>query len=86
MQVVLHEPNMRTVSMVEKTLLDSKDYPTKTQLWRRLPKKIQYQTFERILEYLEAHHQIMYNSHTVVYIGVDTPKLRKLLASAVELG
>lgn len=86
MREVLHEPNMRTITMVEKALLDSKDYPTRTQLWKRLPKKIQYQTYQRVLEYLEAHGQIMYNEHTIVFIGVDSPKLRRLLASAVELG
>lgn len=86
MKTVLHEPNLRTIAMVEQTLLQFKDYPTKTELWRRLPKKIQYQTFQRVLEYLEAHGQIMYNSHTIVFVGVNSPKLRKLLASAVKLG
>jgi len=39
--------------MVEKAIQDSKDYPTRMQLWESLPKKMQYQTFKLILDYLE---------------------------------
>jgi hypothetical protein len=49
---VLHEPQLNTVLMVEKAILDAEDYPTRTELWKNLPRKVQYQTFKRILEYL----------------------------------
>ena len=47
---VLHEPNLATVMMVEKAILDAEEYPTKTKLWNSLPRKVQYQTFLRVLE------------------------------------
>jgi hypothetical protein len=79
---VLHEPNLKTIMSIEKAILDSKDYPTRMQLWRSLPTKIQYQTFKRVLEYLEASGKITYNSNAIVYTGVNNPRLRALLESS----
>jgi hypothetical protein len=71
--------------MVEKAILESKEYPTRMQLWRSLPKKVQYQTFQRILEYLEASGKIEFNSRTIIYTGVNNPKLEKLIKTSVRI-
>ena len=50
---VLHYPRLDTVMMVEKAIKDySTVYPTKNQLWRSLPKQVQYQTLCYIVDYL----------------------------------
>lgn len=82
---VLHEPNLGTIIMVEKAILKSKTYPNKRQLWKSLPKQIQYQTFRRILEYLEASGKIGYNNHTIIYTGINNPKLASLLKNSVRV-
>jgi S-adenosylmethionine:tRNA-ribosyltransferase-isomerase (queuine synthetase) len=71
--------------MVEKAILDAEDYPTKTILWRSLPRKVQYQTFRRILDYLEASGKIVFNSDTIIYVGADNEKLRTLMESSVRV-
>ena len=81
---VLHEPNLSTIMMVENAILKSKIYPTKTQLWKNLPRQIQYQTFLRILDYLEASGKISYNTHTIIYTGINNPKLAQLLKSSIR--
>jgi hypothetical protein len=81
---VLHEPRLDTIMMVEKAILDSEDYPTKTQLWHSLPKGIQYQTLMRILDYLEASGKITYNGRTIIYTGVSNEKLRALIETSVK--
>ena len=81
---VLHEPRLDTVLMVEKAILDAEDYPTKMILWRSLPKKVQYQTFRRVLNYLEASGKIVFNSDTIIYVGVNNEKLRALMESSVR--
>jgi len=81
----LHEPQLDTILMVEKAILESKEYPTRMQLWRSLPKKVQYQTFQRILEYLEASGKIEFNSRTIIYTGVNNPKLEKLIKTSVRI-
>lgn len=81
----IHEPNMRTITMVEKAILDSVDYPTKTALWRRLPRQIQFQTYSRVLEYLDAHGLIAFNGNTIIYTGVNNEKLKRLLATSTQV-
>ena len=81
----VHEPNMRTIAMVEKAILDSEKYPTMSALWRSLPRKFQFQTFSRVLEYLESHKTIAYNGNTIIYTAVKSDKLKALIESSTEL-
>jgi len=85
MAKVLHEPKLDTILMVEKAIKEAEKYPTRTELWRSLPKKIQYQTFKRILEYLESSNKIMFNNREITWIFPDNPKLEKLLKTSVKL-
>ena len=82
---VLHEPQLDTILMVEKAILDSKDYPTRTELWRSLPRKVQYQTYLRILAYLEASGKITFNNNKILYTGVNNPKLQALIRSSIRV-
>ena len=77
---------MSTMLMVEKTIKESDEPLRKMQLYKAIPKSMMYQTFERVLEYLEGHNQIAYDNEVrIVWIAADNPKLRKLLESGVEL-
>ena len=81
---VLHEPTLSTVMMVEKALVDCDEYPTRMELWRSLPKGVQYQTFQRVIQYLEEHGTIAIDdAGTIYYTGVNNDKLRRLLESSV---
>ena len=71
--------------MVEKAIIESEDYQTKTQLWKSLPKKMQYQTFKRVLDYLEASGKIIYHEGEILYTGVTGEKMQALIDSAVRL-
>ena len=82
---VLHEPRLDTILMVENAIKDAEDYPTKTQLWKALPRKMQYQTFKRIIDYLESSNKIMFNARQIVWIFPDNPKLKKLLETSVKI-
>jgi hypothetical protein len=81
----LHEPQLDTILMVEKAILDAEDYPTRTQLWKSLPRKVQYQTFKRILDYLEASGKITFNGKVIIYTGVNNPKLKALMKSSIRV-
>ena len=78
-----HMPNVRTLLMIEKAILDSEDYPTRTELYESLPKKVHYTTFKTALEYLEASGKIIFNEKEIVYTGVNNPKLQKLIETSV---
>lgn len=52
MKKILHYPRLDSVLMVEKLIYDTSGTYTKKQLWERLPKKMMYQTFSVVLNYL----------------------------------
>ena len=83
--IPIHQPRLDTVLMVEKAILESDDYPTRTALWKSLPHKIQYQTFKHIFDYLEASGRIVFNDKENLYTGVNNPKLRALIKSSVRV-
>lgn len=49
---ILHYPRLDSVLMVEKLIYDTSGTYTKKQLWDKLPKKMMYQTFSVIIDYL----------------------------------
>jgi hypothetical protein len=82
---ILHEPKLDTILMVEKAIIDADEYPTRTELWNNLPRKMQYQTFKRILDYLEASGKIVFDKRKIIYTGVSNPKLEALMKSSVTI-
>jgi hypothetical protein len=82
---IIHEPNLQTILMVENAIKTSGAYPTKKQLWKSLPKQIQYQTFNRILQYLESSNKIAFNTKKIIWIFPDNPKLKQLLETSTQL-
>ena len=77
--IVLHEPKLDTVLMVEKAIIDSEEYPTRTELWKCLPRRMQYQTFKHILDYLEASGKIAFDKRRIIYTGINNPRLEALM-------
>jgi len=82
---VIHEPQLDTILMVEKAIKQANTYPTKKQLLESLPKQIQYQTFNRILEYLESSNKITIDKRQIIWIFPDNPKLKKLMETSIKL-
>lgn len=62
-------PTLQTVLMVEKFIDENSGEYKKTELWKHLPKKVMWQTFQIIMEYLESTLKIAYDREGyVVYI------------------
>ena len=62
-------PTLQTVMMVEKFIDKNSGEYKKTELFNKLPKKVMWQTFQVIMEYLESTLKIAYdNQGYVVYI------------------
>lgn len=51
-------PTLQTVVMVENFIKEHDGEFKKKQLWQNLPKKVMYQTFSKILDYLLASGKI----------------------------
>lgn len=67
-QQMIHYPRLDTVLMVEETLKEAKEYPSKRQLWLSLKKKVMYQTFNVIIAYLEESGKIIQKDGKIIWI------------------
>lgn len=81
---ILHYPKLDSILMVERTIQESEDYPTRIELWRSLPKQMQYQTFKLILDYLEKSNKILFEEDKIIWIFPDNKKLNELIQGAVR--
>lgn len=82
----MHSPTLETILMVESAIKESNLPPSKVQLWRSLPRKMMYQTFVGVLDYLEASNKIVYDGkRRIVWVAVDNPKLEALIRASVKL-
>ncbi len=77
--VVLHSPTLESVLMVEKVAKECSGELGKYQLWKKLPRKMMYQTFQSILDYLvESNKIIIDHDGKIIWIW-DPDSVRKIL-------
>jgi len=77
-------PTLQTVLMVEKFIDDNSGEFKKTELFNNLPKKVMWQTFQVVMEYLENIKKIAYdNDGHVVYIW--NPEFYKKIKNRPEI-
>ncbi|MBS3085970.1 hypothetical protein J4225_04790 [Candidatus Pacearchaeota archaeon] len=66
---IARSPTLQTVLMVEKFIDNNSGEYKKTDLFKNLPRKVMWQTFQVIMEYLESIYKIVYDRDGyVVYI------------------
>lgn len=83
-KTVLHYPRLDTVLMVEDKIRDSRDYPARMELWKSLPKQVQYQTFKIILDYLEKSNKITFTKDNKIMWIASNQKLEKAIKRGKE--
>ena len=83
---ILHSPTLESVLMVEKTIQKYSQEYGKYQLWKKLPRKMMYQTFQVILEYLEESGKILIDKKDGIVMWTWNPKrIKKLIAQGLVL-
>ena len=81
---VLHYPRLDTVLMIEDAIKSAKDYPKRTALWKKLPKKVMYQTYKIVVDYLIDSRKVMLTKDDkLVWVFADNEKLKKLISESV---
>ena len=77
-------PTLQTVLMVEKFIDENSGEYKKTDLFKNLPRKVMWQTFLVIMEYLEDINKIVYDKEGyIVYIW--NPKLMRKIKNMPEI-
>lgn len=77
-------PTLDTVLMVEKTIEKYSGEFNRTGLWKKLPKKVMWQTFLVILDYLESINKIAFDKEGKI-AWIWNPELVKKLRLRKEL-
>ena len=77
---VARSPTLQTVLMVEKFIDDNSGEYKKTGVFNNLPKKVMWQTYLVILDYLQSINKIAIDGEGVI-IYLWNPKLAKLIAN-----
>ena len=81
---VARSPTLQTVLMVEKFIKGNSGEYKKTDLFKNLPRRVMWQTFQVVMEYLEDSLGIAYdNEGYIVYIW--NPNLYKKYANRKDL-
>ena len=76
-QEILHYPRLDTMIMIEETIQKLDYYPTRMELWKALPKKVMYQTFSMIIDYLISLGKIIIDGRDNRIVWVWNPELIK---------
>ena len=80
----IRSPTLDTVLMIEKTIEEYSGEFNRTQLWKKLPKKVMWQTYLIVLDYLENINKIAFDRNgTLGYIW--NPKLAKIISKRKEI-
>ena len=81
---ILRYPRLDTILMVEEAIQKAKEYPTKAELFRKLPRKTMYQTFNLILDYLQYSGKIAITKNGSI-VWIWNPKLVEKYINKPEL-
>lgn len=74
---VWHYPRLDTVIAVEDAIRDHSGVLGRTELWKKLDKKMMYQTFKMIVDYLIKSNKVTMKDGKIVWIF--NPELMKKL-------
>ena len=77
-------PTLETVLMVERTIESNSGEYNITELWKNLPRKVMWQTYKVIIDYLESINKIALDRHgKIAYIW--NPALARKLRGRKEI-
>jgi hypothetical protein len=76
---ILHSPTLESVFMVEETIQKYSQECGKYQLWKKLPKKMMYQTFQVILDYLEQSGKIIIDKEGCILWTFNPARIKRLI-------
>jgi len=82
---ILRYPRLDTILMVEKQIKKKDGEYKKRKLWESMPKKMMYQTFCVIIDYLMSSHKISVDKEGKIG-WLYYPKLTKKYSSRSDLG
>jgi hypothetical protein len=72
-------PTLDTVLMIEETIEKFSGEVNRTELWKKLPRKVMWQTYLMVLDYLTHSNKIATDPRDQKIIWLWNPKLLKMI-------
>lgn len=76
---LLRFPTLETVLMVEETIEKYSGDFNRTEFWKKLPKKVMWQTYVLVIDYLLYSNKIVIDPKDGKIVWIHNPKLLKLI-------
>ena len=76
---LLRMPTLETVLMIEEVLDKYSGELNRTELWKKLPRKVMWQTYLIVLDYLLSSNKIVIDPKDGKIVWIWNPKLIKML-------
>ncbi|UZE93696.1 MAG: hypothetical protein IB618_02925 [Candidatus Pacearchaeota archaeon] len=73
---LFRSPTLETVLMVEKTIKRYSGEFNRRKIWQKLPRKVMWQTYVKILDYLQSINKIAISKKGIL-VYIWNPKLAK---------
>ena len=80
---ILHSPTLGSVIMIEKVVQKNSQKYGKYQLWKKLPKKMMYQTYLVILDYLEHSGKIIIDKEGCIIWTYNPQRIKQLISKGL---
>lgn len=81
----IHSPTLDSIIMVEELMKKRSAEFTKYQLWQKLPKKMMYQTYCQVFDYLLNSGKIMITKDKKILWLYDPKGISKIIKSGVKI-
>ncbi len=78
-KTIIHSPTLESVLMVEKAIHKHSQECGKYQLWKKLPRKMMYQTFQVILDYLEDSGKIIIDKDGCIMWTYNPDRIKRFI-------
>ena len=82
---LMHSPTLESVLMVEEVAKRYSQEYGKYQLWKKLPRKMMYQTYQRILNYLEESGKIMIDDDGIILWVYNPERVHELISKGLVI-
>lgn len=83
--LIVRSPTLDTVLMVEETIENYSGEVNRTELWKKLPRKVMWQTYLVVLDYLLTSNKIVIDPRDGKIVWIWNPSLMKKIAKMPNL-
>ena len=81
----MYNPTLETVLMVEEIIKKYSGEYTLTQIWKKLPRKVMYQTYKTVIEYLIESNKIIIEKDGKITWIYNPELIERVLKTGVKI-